>query len=416
MIPNPMSIARAAGIDMRQEPGRATYTVHRATTAPADAQHTRICAPTHAGLVWGSVQVLLERAAGVPVTAGSFDPPYGRRQLHLDAGRHFFPVETVLDLLRLMAWGRLNVLNLHVSENEGYRLPSAAHPEVTSAEHYSEVDVARMCAAADELGITVIPSIDMPGHLGHVLAADPWAQLTLDGQPVMGALDVTDPHARELAWTLLDETQALFRADEVTIGGDEFLDHRLALPELRRYAEDRFGEGARENDVWIEFVNATVERLYRRGIRAGVWNDGVQVRRTIDLHPEAIVHYWTRWGSHMAPPDELVAHTMLNWDADALYFVLKRDHLDRLPTFDSVWDKFAADLYPDHVGHTRIPGTAGATFSIWCDEPDALTSTSVVRLAKWPLMAFASRCWTVGGLRSRETVKRALAVTLKEEE
>ncbi|QWW19992.1 family 20 glycosylhydrolase [Schaalia sp. 19OD2882] len=420
MIPDPLSAAEEAGIDVFIAPGQATYTVTRLPEGAgdcADVTGIRVTAPTQAGLVWGAAQVLAEKAAGAPVTQGEFDPPYARRGLHVDSARHFFEPQHIHDLLHIMAWGRLNVMNLHLSENEGCRLPSQRHPEIMSEAHFSREDIRGFIEEGQRLGITVIPSIDMPGHLGRALEGNEWAQLRdQDGTPIRGALDILNPEAIAFAWDILDEAVELFGAEEVTIGGDEFLDLGVGVPALHAAAQERFGPDAAENDLWIDFVNRTVERLAAKGVRSGVWNDGIRGRRVVDLDRRALLHHWTRWGQHMAAPCELSDHDMVNWDADALYFVLRRDQLHLLPTFDSVWDNFEPSLFLDRVGHTRLRNVEGAVFSIWCDEPDALSTVSIVRLAKDPILAFACRCWPLGGLHGKAAVHSAFSAVTQERE
>lgn len=417
---HPLDAARAAGVILVDDPAVTSgYVVERDPadpTRPGSAKvldhRVRVRAGTREGLVAGAVQVVTERVAELPVTAGRHVPDLARRALHIDAGRHYFSLEHLRQLATLAAWCRLNTINLHISETHGYRLASARHPEVVADDHLTFDEVANLREHCASLGIRVIPSFDMPGHLNGVLAAHPWARLRGgDGREYEGALDITSPRARALVWDLLDEVIDVFDADEVTIGGDEFLDFGEGVDVLEVEARRRFGEGAHENDVWIAFLNDTVERLRARGVRAGVWNDGLRTGRVVDLDPGVILHYWTRWGAHMAPPAELArqGYTMTNWDGESLYFVLKHDHLDEVPTFESVSGGFDPRAYPDKVGATRLPDTFGAYFSIWCDEPDALSSAEIVAGVRGPLYAFGSLCWPCGRRRSDRAVRDALA-------
>lgn len=421
-IVSPLDVAAALGVRVVDDPAVASgYVVERDPadpTTPGSAEigaHSVVVrAATAEGRVAGCAQVAAELGAGVAVTVGRHRAPLVHRALHVDAGRHYFAPNNLADLLRMMAWSRLNVLNLHISETHGYRLESRIHPEVVAADHLTIADIAELRRLAGELGIRIVPGFDMPGHLNGVLAAHPWAMLTGPKGPYPGALDITNPRAIALVWDLLDEVIEIFDADEVTIGGDEFLDFGEGVPALEELARSRFGDRAGENDVWIAFINDTVARLAARSITAGVYNDGLRVGRVVDLDLRATVHYWTRWGAHMAPPAELAAagYRLVNWDGEALYFVLRHGGEDSLPTSQTVWERFDPYAFPDKAGTTRVPATVGCCFSIWCDEPDAMTSGEIVDRVREPLYTFGALTWPVGRHRCSSDLRRQAGTML----
>lgn len=328
---------------------------------------------------------------------GSHKPRYGWRGLHVDAGRRFFSASMLCHLIDYMDQARLNVLNLHVSENEGYRLASRVHPEVSSPQHLSFDDIQRVRKYAEEKYITIIPSFDLPGHLGAVLQAHPWAQLHGPEGPIRGALDITNPKAVDLVWELLDEIVALFESSYVNLGGDEYLDFRQGVPALREAAEAKLGEGAREHDLWVDFLNETHRRLRDRGVRAFIWNDGIHADRMIDPDEDFPIQYWTRWGAHMESAVALAerGHDLVNWDGDRLYFVLRDDPNNTYPTAESVLKEFDPDLYPGKGERAHLPGHLGAVFSIWCDAPNAISDEELLRLVHGPIMAFGQVMWPV---------------------
>lgn len=419
LIPDIFECARDKGVEIVTDPSVGIgYVVERdpadPTTPGSPDVHDHsfvVRAATAQGRSSGAAQVLCELAAKQTVTCGHHVPRLERRCLHIDAGRHYFSRDELADLVRLASWCRLNVINLHISETHGYRLASARHREVTAAEHLTRDDIAATLELAASYGIRVVPGFDMPGHLDGVLAAHPEFRLKAsNGNDYPGALDILNPDARHFVWDLLDEVIEIFSADEVTIGGDEFLDFGEGVDVLEAEAHRRWGDDAGENDVWIAFINDTVARLSARGITAGVYNDGVRVGRVVDLDPAALVHYWTRWGAHMAPPAELAraGHALVNWDGESCYFVLFHDRLDELPTYDTVTHRFDPYTYPDKAGAYHHAATAGATFSIWCDEPDALTSTQVIERVAAPLYAFGERCWPLGRTRTPDAIRAGM--------
>ncbi|WP_460737342.1 beta-N-acetylhexosaminidase [Microbacterium neimengense] len=131
----------------------------------------QVLAPTRQGWVWPAV--VIDDA-----------PRFAHRGLMLDVARHFFAVDVVERLLDRMAELKLNVLHLHLSDDQGWRLALDSRPRL--AEHasdsaalgdaggcYSRADWQRITDAAASHHITVIPEFDVPGHTHAVGLAYP---------------------------------------------------------------------------------------------------------------------------------------------------------------------------------------------------------------------------------------------------
>ncbi|RMB59886.1 beta-N-acetylhexosaminidase [Tessaracoccus antarcticus] len=186
-------------------------------------------------------------------------PRFGWRGSMLDVARHFMPMEHVLRHLDAMAMHKLNVLHLHLTDDQGWRLPVAAYPLLTEVggwrpgtlpghqpppdendcddfpQHdgrphggsYTVEEIGALVARAARLGITVVPEMDMPGHMEAAIAAYPW----------LGACDhVSHPRtcfgvsehilqlsdrSVEFCTTVLDAAMELFPGSPIHVGGDE---------------------------------------------------------------------------------------------------------------------------------------------------------------------------------------------------
>lgn len=359
----------------------------------------------------GAADISEDIYLGLPVDIGYFSPPYPYRMLHLDCGRKYFSREDIEYLLTLMSWCRLNILNLHISERHAFRMQSNTHPEIVAPDHLSHEDIAALIRKAKSMGIRIIPSFDMPGHLDAVLSAHPWASLDPSGKntALAGALDIRNPQACELIWEILDEVIEVFDTSEVTIGGDEFLEYGTEVDFLRSWAQEKYGPEAQENDAWVAFLNHTIERLAAQGIKTAVWNDGIYQQRLIDIDPRAHIYYWTRWGEHMESPTYFAQknYSMVNWDGDLLYYVLRENQLDKNPTFSSVYSSFNPVLFPDKPKNFRIENSQGACFSIWCDDPDAQTVSEIKNFIIPPLHAFGLKLWPKGRRKDEQEAHKA---------
>ncbi|WP_308916459.1 beta-N-acetylhexosaminidase [Jannaschia sp. LMIT008] len=178
-------------------------------------------------------------------------PTHGWRGCHLDVARNMRSAGEVLRLLDVMAWHKLNRFHWHLSDDEGYRLPSRAFPALADigarrggdaplppqyadgpegqAGTYSQLEVAAVVAHAAALGIEVVPEIDLPGHTTAILSAIPDladsdepadSYRSIQGYP-NNALNPGLPRTYEVVEALLDEVFALFPGAVIHVGGDE---------------------------------------------------------------------------------------------------------------------------------------------------------------------------------------------------
>ncbi len=175
-------------------------------------------------------------------------PRFGWRGVHIDVARHFLPVHSVLRLIDLAALHRLNVVHLHLTDDQGWRLDVPTHPLLAEraswrAEtvvgrdagfdgtphggYYSAADIREIVEYASRRRITIVPEVDLPGHVQSVLAAYP--ELGNTGQPVEvrrtwgiseNVLAPTE-EALTFAKEVLDVLIELFPGPWVHIGGDE---------------------------------------------------------------------------------------------------------------------------------------------------------------------------------------------------
>ncbi len=220
-------------------------------------------------------------------------PAFGHRGVMLDVARHFAPVPEVLRWIELAAMHRLNVVHLHLTDDQGWRTPSHAYPalaEVASwraaswvghsrgieAEdptrlddtphggHYSFEDLGEISTHAQRHGITIVPEVDLPGHASALLAAIP--ELAVPGTPpqqvatrwgLLGRTISPLPDAMRIIETLLGEVADALPSPYLHIGGDEAdLTMWRESGEVRRHAEQHGGiEGLRG------VVNAQLARM-----------------------------------------------------------------------------------------------------------------------------------------------------------
>ena len=261
-----------------------------------DAQGIRIEAEEDPGLrrALASLQQLLINASdqgatqtprilSLPSLTIEDAPRYPWRGLMLDCARHFLPLEDLLRTLQGMAYFKLNVLHLHLTDDQAFRFPSSAYPKLTaSGEAYTQEELHTLVAVASDLGIRVVPELDMPGHTTAWLAAYPECAL-YPVEPTTrfgvhpGCLNPCVDATYDMIGVLLDEFAAVFPDTFVHIGGDEvaatwWREHPSVQAFMQAQALTKI------SDLQNYFNTRVGEMLAARGKRAVGWDEV--------LHPE----------------------------------------------------------------------------------------------------------------------------------
>src|SRR5699024_12581960 len=163
----------------QDRPGPATVGVSP-TGAPVDEGYTlhlvdgeaHLAAATATGIFRGLttvVQLAQVGTGGVCLPGGQLRdaPLLAWRGLSLDVARDFRTVAEVEAVIDLLALYKLNVLHLHLTDNQAWRLVSAAYPQLTAASGggaFSAADLRHLAGYAADRFCTLVPEIDLPGH------------------------------------------------------------------------------------------------------------------------------------------------------------------------------------------------------------------------------------------------------------
>lgn len=177
-------------------------------------------------------------------------PRFAYRGVLIDAGRHFFSAAQIKKCLDVMALYKVNRFHWHLTEDQGWRIEIKRYPRLAeigsirketqvahwrdSLDHkpyggfYTQDEIRDVVAYAKERGITVIPEIDLPGHMMSALTAYP--ELGCTGGPYEVAttwgvkpdiLCAGNEKTFEFLENVLDEVLELFPSEYINIGGDE---------------------------------------------------------------------------------------------------------------------------------------------------------------------------------------------------
>jgi hexosaminidase len=200
-------------------------------------------APSESGLFYG-VQTFRQILDAAPrrvskdhaLTGLRIDdrPRFEWRGVLLDESRHFFGKKSVLDLLDLMAYLKLNRFHWHLTDESGWRIEIRKYPKLTEigargnhsdpdapAAFYTQEDIREIVAYAQQRHIVIVPEIDMPGHASAATRAYP--EISGGGEAPWEGF--TFNPAREQTYQfltdVLKEVTSLFPGPYLHLGGDE---------------------------------------------------------------------------------------------------------------------------------------------------------------------------------------------------
>lgn len=191
--------------------------------------------------------ILTAKDNKLPVLNIQDKPRFGYRGLMLDCSRHFWTVDELKETLSQMAFFKLNTLQMHLTDNNAWRLAMDKYPELTekgtfypdfpdlSGKYYTTDDLKELVRYARSLGIEIIPEVDLPGHSTALLAAMP--QLSCKGgtfeaypeelpinQRKRGnenMLCIGNPESIRFAQEVVDALIQIFPSPYIHLGGDE---------------------------------------------------------------------------------------------------------------------------------------------------------------------------------------------------
>jgi len=357
-------------------------------------------------------------------------PRYRERGLMIDNGRQFFTRAWLIERIKELADLKLNLLHLHFSDNQGYRLESESHPEIVDDPHLTKADVRRLVRVARRRHVTIVPELDAPGHLQAALEPHPELQLeNAAGQKQADKLDVTLPEAREFIGDLLDEYLPLFPGRWWHTGADEYLgiasteqDYDL-YPQLEAYADEKYGDEANGKDAVLDFVNFVAERVHQAGKRLRVWSDGITGGSAVTLDPDAAVEWWENRSS--PTPDELMSagHQVQNAGWWPLYYVTGGPLMGLRATEEEMYEDWNPWIFEGPWSTRWVngdPGGArfevaedaerqlGAQLNVWNDDPDNMSQDEIAAGIAPRLRILAQKAWGSAQLTDDYAEFRAL--------
>lgn len=215
-----------------------------------------ITAPTEAGVFYGiqtlrkSLPIAVGAEIVLPGAVITDAPRFGYRGAHFDVSRHFFTVDEVKTYIDMMTLHNMNRLHWHITDDQGWRLEIKKYPKLTEVGsqrketvigrnsgkydgkpyggYYTQEQAKEIVAYAAERYITVIPEVDLPGHMQAALTAYPELGCTGGPYEVWTEWGVSDnvlcagnDQTLKFIDDVFTEVMEIFPSEYIHVGGDE---------------------------------------------------------------------------------------------------------------------------------------------------------------------------------------------------
>lgn len=280
-----------------------------------------IYAATSSGLFWGTRTLLQLLQNGPNILIPKLDikdqPVHGYRGLMIDVAREFHTLEFHLETIKKIASYKLNHYMIHFNDHQSYTLPSDIYPELPTPERsYSKEEIRILIDVAREYNITIVPSVDVPGHSGALIHSIP--ELKLDDQ--MGKLDITREETYEIIQNIFTELMELFPGPIWHLGADE-----VRYPDLADSPNDTYANWMKKNKLskGDQLLNYFINRMYNfiksMGYQMFVW-EGFKPNIEPEVNREIIVCPFDIKFENIMPKDYIDAgYKILNTSWSPLY-------------------------------------------------------------------------------------------------
>lgn len=354
----------------------------------------------------------------LPATSIYDYPRFAYRGMHLDCGRHFFPVSFIKEYLDMMARYKYNTFHWHLTEDQGWRIEIKKYPRLTSigsqrkqtvighnspeydgkpyGGYYTQEDIREVVKYAADRFITVIPEIEMPGHALAALTAYPMLGCT-NGPYEVGTKwgvfkDVFCPGKEstfQFLENVLTEVMELFPSHYIHIGGDECpKDRWKTCP----YCQKRIKELGLHNEEELQsYVITRIEKfLNAHGREIIGWDEILEG----GLAPNATVMSWRGEKGGIAAAQQ--KHDVIMTPGQWCYFDHGQSHDPHEPLniggYLPISKVYSYDPVPQELNATEKKYIVGVQANLWSEYIPSVKQAEYMIMPR--MMAMAEVAWT----------------------
>ena len=356
-------------------------------------------APTEQGLRWSrqTLLQLLELNADGTLPCGTIRdwPDYALRGFMLDCGRKFIPIDYLHNLIEMMAYYKMNTLQLHLNDNgfdylhfsdwnqtyAAFRLESDTYPGLTANDgFYTKQQFIDLQKHAEELGVEIIPEIDVPAHclaFTHYkpeLGSEEFGMDHLD----LRKPELVYPFVEGLFKEYLEGDEPVFRGPRVNIGTDEYSNRdSVIVEEFRRFT-----------DHFLRFVADY-------GKQPAFWGSLTHAKGVTPVKSDGVL--MNCWYNGYADPAEMKAqgYELVSIPDGFVYIVPAAGYY-----YDYLNTQFLYNEWtPAHIGNQVFdecdPAIRGGMFAVWNDHVGNGIAVADIHHRIYPAMqTISAKTWT----------------------
>lgn len=367
-------------------------------------------------------------------------PAFGWRGALLDPARHFIPKTELLRQIDALGLHKINRLQLHLTDEQGWRVQSLLFPRLTAVgawrrrtqiSHfldekvfddtphggfYTQDDIREICAYAADRGITVVPEIELPGHTGALLAAYPELGSPPDApREVLGTWGIHDTVVAPIDSTvdffakLFAELAPLFPGPWLHVGGDESLPDAWAK-DARVQAEEQAKGLTTSAAIYADFMARIARAVRATGKTMITWDDSFATADTTGKTDTSnAIMAWR--GTDVGRRAALAGHDVILTPIMPTYFdyTMSTSGEERLSiggpvTLDDIADWTPVPETWSDAARARVLGVQCQVWSEFIPEPRRIDYMLYPRLP-----VFADVAWTGQGHGMADTTPRLSA-------
>jgi hexosaminidase len=374
----------------------------------------------------------IEKAGGSTVTRLSLpalqirdEPVYAWRGMHLDVSRHFFSIDYLEKMIDLMALYKFNKFHFHLTDDQGWRVEIKKYPKLTEegawrsfnnqdsvcmkravdnpdfaidpryivqkdgktryGGFYTQEQLKKLVAYAAARHITIIPEIDMPGHM--MAAINSYNYLSCNGKSAFGELFSTPvcpclPGTFEFAKDVYTEIMDIFPSEYLHIGGDEVERSSWAQSDAckKLMAEKGFKTTA---ELQSYFIKEMEQFFHSKGRKLIGWDEILEG----GVSNTAAIMYWRTWVPKA--PVEAAQHgnQVIMTPGSPLYF-------DTPPDKNSLSKIYHFNPIPDGLTLQQSKLIMGAQANTWTEYVPTENRADYLLMPR--MTALAEMLWTRG--------------------
>jgi hexosaminidase len=344
-------------------------------------------------------------------------PLFGYRGMHLDVSRHFFDKEFVKRYIDIIALHNINTFHWHLTDDQGWRVEIKKYPKLTEigsmrshtvvgkdfessdetphGGFYTQEDIKEVVAYAAERYITIIPEIDLPGHMLAALASYPELGCTGEQYEVWPRWGITEKvlcpgkdGTVQFLKDVMDEIMELFPSEYIHIGGDECpKDHWKVCPDCqaRIKAEKLYAKDGHTAEQRLQsWLTSEIEKYINdHGRRIIGWDEILEG----GLAPNATVMSWRGITGGVTAAN--MGHDVIMVPYSHFYFdYYQSEDRDNEPLaiggFIPVEKVYEFNPFPEEVDPSLHGHILGVQANVWCEY---IKTTDHVEYMALPRMA-----------------------------